>query len=122
MTLEEQIKNHHKDNPWYISREQIENLLDNAETVEQFQHDPAISMTVSYKLQNGFSVLGRSAVIVPEMFDIEIGRQICRVMAMNQLWQLEGYRMQWDYYNHQLRMESEKLCKKKMEKLTKRLG
>jgi len=111
--LEEEIKEHHKDNPYFTTEEHISSLLDNAvEKVEQFQHDPPISMTISYRLQNGFTVLGRSAVVNHKMFDVGIGRKMCKVHAMNQLWQLEGYRLQCDMYKEQLRMEQENLAKR----------
>jgi hypothetical protein len=112
-TLEEEIKEHHKDNPYFTTEEHIASLLDNAvEKVEQYQHDPPISMTISYRLQNGFTVLGRSAVVNHKKFDVGIGRKMCRLHAMNQLWQLEGYRLQCDMYKEQLRMEQENLAKR----------
>lgn len=110
--LEEQIREHHKDNPYFVTKEQIEAILDKAEKVEQFQHDPPISMTISYLLQNGFTVLGRSAVVNHKKFDVRIGRELCRLHAMNQLWQLEGYRLQWDMYNELQRIEQENLAKR----------
>ncbi|MEM9150633.1 MAG: Gp49 family protein [Cyanobacteria bacterium P01_F01_bin.3] len=51
-------------------------------------------LVVSYRLPSGFTVLGRGACVDPQQFDINIGRQVAREMAANELWQLEGYRLQ----------------------------
>ena len=51
-------------------------------------------LVVSYKLPNGFTVLGRAGVVDPENFVFEIGRDVAKKDAINQLWQLEGYLLQ----------------------------
>lgn len=42
-------------------------------------------------LENGFTVLGKSAPASAKNFDAELGRKIARADAFNQIWQLEGY-------------------------------
>lgn len=42
-------------------------------------------------LQNGFTVVGKSACASPENFDAELGRKIAREDARRQIWALEGY-------------------------------
>lgn len=42
-------------------------------------------------LENGFTVVGQSAVASPENFDAEIGRKVARADAVNKIWPLEGY-------------------------------
>lgn len=42
-------------------------------------------------LQNGFTVVGKSACASPENFNAELGRKIARDDARNQIWALEGY-------------------------------
>ena len=42
-------------------------------------------------LQNGFSVIGVAGCVSPENFDEEIGKQVSRNDARNQIWKLEGY-------------------------------
>lgn len=44
-------------------------------------------------LQNGFTVVGKSACASPENFDAEMGRKIARQDAINQLWPLMGYEL-----------------------------
>lgn len=42
-------------------------------------------------LQNGFTVMGKSACASPENFDANIGRKVARDDAISQVWPLEGY-------------------------------
>ena len=42
-------------------------------------------------LNNGFTVTGKSVCASPENFDAEIGRQIARTNAVNEVWPLMGY-------------------------------
>lgn len=43
------------------------------------------------KMQNGFTVIGKSAPASPENFDEEKGRRFAYEDAIKQLWPLEGY-------------------------------
>ena len=80
----------HKDNK--VSKERIERIVDEAETDVQMFWDKEV--VVSYKLKNGFTLLGRGACVDPKNFDFEIGKQVAREQVINQLWQLEGYLLQ----------------------------
>jgi hypothetical protein len=42
-------------------------------------------------LRNGFTVTGQSACASPENFDAEIGREIARQNAVQNIWPLMGY-------------------------------
>lgn len=75
-----------------VTPDQIKELLDTAETQEAVFWDKEV--VVSYKLLSGFTVLGRGACVDPANFNIEIGRQVAREQAEDQLWQLEGYLLQ----------------------------
>ena len=75
-----------------VSQEQIDELLNNAETQEHIFWDR--ELVVSYKLKNGFIISGRGACVDPANFNIDIGRQVAREDAENQLWKLEGYLLQ----------------------------
>ncbi|MEH2138570.1 Gp49 family protein [Nostoc sp.] len=75
-----------------ITQEQIDTLLDNAQTQEHVFWDK--ELLVSYRLESGFTVTGRGACVDPANFDLEIGRRVAREDAANQLWVLEGYRLQ----------------------------
>lgn len=80
-----------------VTKEQIEKLLNEAETEEHIFWNKELQ--VSYKLECGFTVTGRAACVDPKNFDLEFGRKIAREKAEDQLWALEGYRLQWDLYN-----------------------
>lgn len=42
-------------------------------------------------LKNGYTVIGESACVSPENFDVEIGRRIAFDNARQRIWALEGY-------------------------------
>lgn len=44
-------------------------------------------------LQNGFTVVGKSACASPDNFDAELGRKIAREDARRQIWAFEGYNL-----------------------------
>jgi hypothetical protein len=45
------------------------------------------------RLRNGCLVVGKSAVISPENFDAAKGREVARKNAIDQVWQLLGFRL-----------------------------
>lgn len=79
-----------------ITQEQIDSLLASAETQEAIFWEK--ELVVSFRLPCGFTVTGRGACVDPANFDIEIGRKVAREDAANQLWQLEGYRLQLELF------------------------
>ena len=75
-----------------VTIEQIDKLLDEADTQEAtFWGKEHI---VSYKLKNGFTILGRAACVDPANFDLEVGRKLARKQVIDQLWGFEGYLLQ----------------------------
>jgi len=75
-----------------VTQEHVDKILDSAETQEAtFWNKEVI---VSYKLYNGFTILGRGACVDSEHFDVELGRKYARQDASNQLWKLEAYLLQ----------------------------
>ncbi|EGY52014.1 Gp49 family protein [Neisseria shayeganii] len=49
-------------------------------------------------LKSGFVVIGKSACLLPSMFDEEVGRKMAYEDAVNQMWALEGYRAKTNQY------------------------
>jgi len=96
--LQELIEKHHNDKR--VPYDQIKQLLDNADIEEHIFWNK--ELIVSYQLENGFTIAGRGAVIDPDNFNLEIGRKVARQDAERQLWQLEGYRLQWQLYEEGL--------------------
>lgn len=61
---------------------------------EQFHVFPGTTVTVCVlTLQNGFTTVGHSACADPANFDEEIGRNIARGNAREQIWPLLGFRL-----------------------------
>lgn len=79
-----------------ISLEDLEKMIDNAQSQQFVAWDK--EMLISYKLECGFTITGRGAVVKPENFSEKTGRKVCREDAIAKLWQLEGYRLQWKLY------------------------
>ena len=69
-----------------VTSDQIKSILDNAETQEVVFWDKEV--VVSYKLYNGFTIIGRGACVDPANFSLQIGRQVAREQAENKLWEL----------------------------------
>ncbi len=82
-----------------ITQEQIDRLLDQSETQEAIFWEK--ELVVSYKLPSGFVISGRSAVVDPNIFVLEIGRQVARDEVSSKLWQLEGYRLHLEVFGQE---------------------
>ena len=66
--------------------------IDSRILTEQYHVFPGTTVTVCcLTLKNGFTTVGHSACASPENFNEEIGRDIARKNAREQIWQLEGY-------------------------------
>lgn len=59
---------------------------------EEYYRFPESTVTVCrLVLENGYSVVGKSATLDEANFDAEIGEQVARADAVRQIWELEGY-------------------------------
>ena len=68
--------------------------VDAAIASEQYHVFPGSCKTVcELTLTNGFSVTGESACASPANFDAEIGRQIAKRNARDEIWQLLGFEL-----------------------------
>lgn len=52
-------------------------------------------------LRNGFTVTGKSSCASPENFDAEIGRNVARADAVQQIWPLMGYQLKEQLFQAQ---------------------
>lgn len=84
-----------------VTQEEIDELLDSSKTEEQIFAEGK-EMCVVYILPSGFTVNGRSAMLDPSHFNLQIGREYCRREASRRLWQLEAYRKQNERYKEKL--------------------
>lgn len=57
-------------------------------------------------LPNKFTLLGTSACISKDNFNVEVGQRIALDDAKSKLWELMGYAMMDDAYNEKLREEA----------------
>lgn len=75
-----------------------------AVVAEQFYVFPGATLTVCcLTLRNGYNVVGESAAVSPENFDAEIGREVARNNAWEQIWKLEGYLLKQRVFEGQVR-------------------
>jgi len=80
-----------------VTENQVDDLLDAAEVTTVVMHGKE---TLScFKLENGFTITGRSACVDPANFDADLGKKIAREHAKRQLWAFEGYRLQCDIHS-----------------------
>lgn len=78
-----------------ITPEQIDGVI----LSEQYYVFPDSTLTACLlTLRNGYTVLGESACVDPENFDVDIGRKIAKENAKNKIWALEGYLLKEHLY------------------------
>lgn len=71
-----------------ISKEDIESVI----AKEEYHIFPDSQVTVCcLTLKNGFNTIGESACVDPENFNKELGEQIARGKAFQEIWKLEAY-------------------------------
>lgn len=75
-----------------ITQDQIDALLARAD-IHVFTIFDKVTM-VAVRLENGFVLTESAGAVSKENYSEETGRQICLSKIEQQLWQLEGYRLQ----------------------------
>lgn len=83
-------------------------LIESKITMEKYlypaDHGPSEPKTTTIcvlTLQNGFSVVGKSACADPANFNQELGAKIAKEDAVRQIWALEGYLLKEKLYQQQ---------------------
>lgn len=100
--IEQEIKDKGLKHPRVTPRD-----IDQAILGEQYHVFQGTTVTVCcLTLRNGYNVIGMSAAVSPENFDVDIGMKVSRANARNQIWALEGYLMRHNLYRRDL-MEKE---------------
>lgn len=79
-----------------LTTEYLNSLVDNAEYVHQ-----GLLTICTITLKNGFQLVGTSACVSKDNYDVQIGRTIAYENAFNKLWELEGYLLKWRIYESQ---------------------
>lgn len=75
-----------------VTQDQIDALLDGAEIKVQTLFNKCAVVTV--KLKNGFTISESSGCVDEANYDESLGVKICLDRIKNELWKLEGYRLQ----------------------------
>lgn len=79
-----------------LTTEYLNSLVDEAEYVHQ-----GLLTICTIKLKNGFQLVGTSACVSAENYDVLIGRHIAFENAFAKLWELEGYALKQHIYESQ---------------------
>lgn len=79
-----------------LTAEYLNSLVDNAEYVHQ-----GLLTICTITLKNGFQLVGTSACVSKDNYDVQIGRTIAYENAFNKLWELEGYLLKWRIHESQ---------------------
>ncbi|HHB1882443.1 TPA: Gp49 family protein [Bacillus cereus] len=75
-----------------VTQEDINNILEKTHwTVEEFHGKCTV---VVAQLPNGFILTESSACVDPVNYDVNIEIEICKKRITDQIWYLEGYRLQ----------------------------
>lgn len=80
-----------------VTNEEIERLIAEADVEVETKFDK--TTTVYVRLKNGFVLQESSSCVDPANYNEEIGISICLDRIKNKLWELEGYRLQWEVFD-----------------------
>jgi len=75
-----------------ITQEQVDKLFDESEKEPWCIFGKTFVLAV--KLPNGFVIVESSSCVDPANFDIEIGKGIVIERVKDEIWKLEGYKLQ----------------------------
>lgn len=83
--------------PNSVTLESISNLI----VKEDYSNNGKTTICI-LTLKSGFEVVGTSGVVDKSLFTESIGKKIARQNSIDKIWELEGYRLQWENYikNH----------------------
>lgn len=79
-----------------LTTEYLNSLVDNVEYVHQ-----GLLTICTITLKNGFQLVGTSACVSKDNYDVQIGRNIAYENAFAKLWELEGYALKQRIYESQ---------------------
>lgn len=79
-----------------VTQEDIDTILEGAEIIVETIFDKCT--LVSVKLANGFILTESSACVDKANYDVNVGKEICLERIINKLWELEGYKLQCEFY------------------------
>lgn len=74
-----------------VTIEKIENII----SKEEYLKVGLKTVIAILTLENGFEIIGTAACVDINNFDFEIGKKYAREKAIDQIWMLEGYLLQF---------------------------
>lgn len=77
-----------------ITQEQIDNLIRESQVNVKTVFGKCTIVAV--QLKNGFVLVESSACVDPMNYDEALGMSICMERIKNRLWELEGYKLQYE--------------------------
>ena len=87
-----------------ITEDRIDTLMAEA-TIEDMKIGDK-STVVNVVLPNGFNIIDSSSCVDPENYDHELGKSICLKRIREQVWHLEGYRLQCELADQNTQKEA----------------
>ena len=101
----------------YLIKGNMKNMISKEQILDKikkrtFTRLPSGKVTIcELTLENGFTVIGKAAVVDIANFDQKIGESIAYENAVDQIWQIEGYLLQEKLFrdNHENQMQSRRI-------------
>lgn len=75
-----------------VTEQQVNEILKNSEIVVNTLWGKCTVMAA--KLPSGFTIVEHTGCVDPANYDEETGKQICLDRIKNEIWKLEGYKLQ----------------------------
>lgn len=75
-----------------VKKETIDKILEESEIIVETKFDKVTVVIV--KLKNGFTFVEGCGCVDPANYSEEIGKEICLDRITNELWKVEGYKLQ----------------------------
>lgn len=87
-----------------VTKEHIESLMSKAKVMVQTIDNK--TTLVHMTLENGWTIDQTSSCVDPANYDEELGKSICLKRIADELWKLEGYKLQCELYAQKLALEN----------------
>ncbi|MEG1256892.1 Gp49 family protein [Clostridium sp.] len=75
-----------------VKQTQVDKMLEESEVVVSTLWGKCT--VVAVQLPNGFTIVEHSGAVDPANYDENIGKEVCLEKIKNEIWRLEGYKLQ----------------------------
>lgn len=80
-----------------VTKEQIDSIISSSK-IDDIKMGEKTTVVVC-TTKSGFVIVESSSCVDPENYNHEIGKEICIERIANELWKLEGYKLQCETFN-----------------------